>query len=154
MWICLLIFSLPNVLFAQISINAAGGNATGSSGSVSYSVGQIFYTNHNGSNGAVAQGVQQPYEISQIDAINDIEANWECSVYPNPANEYLIISQGLADSFSYQLFDSNGRLLQAGEMVIGETRITTQNLFPAMYFLQIINERGAIEKKFQIVKNQ
>jgi hypothetical protein len=41
----------------------AGGEATGSGGSVSYSVGQVVYTTNTGINGSVAQGVQQPYEF-------------------------------------------------------------------------------------------
>jgi hypothetical protein len=48
---------------AQTATVSAGGNAIGTGGSVSYSVGQIAYTNNSNSNGSVAQGVQYPYEI-------------------------------------------------------------------------------------------
>ena len=47
-------------LQAQESVNATGGDASGSGGSVSYSVGQITYQTHTGINGSVAEGVQQP----------------------------------------------------------------------------------------------
>lgn len=50
-------------LQAQESVNATGGNASGSGGSASYSVGQVVYTTNTGTNGTVAQGVQQPFEI-------------------------------------------------------------------------------------------
>ncbi len=53
-------------LQAQTSVNATGGNASGSGGSASYSVGQVVYTTHTGTNGSVAQGVQQPFEISVV----------------------------------------------------------------------------------------
>jgi hypothetical protein len=43
----------------QQSVNSAGGNASGSGGSMSYSVGQVIYTTNSGINGLVAQGVQQ-----------------------------------------------------------------------------------------------
>ncbi len=46
---------------AQEVISASGGNATGSGGSVSYSVGQLFFMTHTGADGSVAEGVQQPY---------------------------------------------------------------------------------------------
>lgn len=53
-------------LKAQEAIPASGGNATGSGGSVSYSVGQVEYSSNTGSGGSVAAGVQQPYEISVV----------------------------------------------------------------------------------------
>ncbi len=53
-------------LQAQTSVNATGGNASGSGGSASYSAGQVVYTTHTGANGSVAEGVQQPFETLQI----------------------------------------------------------------------------------------
>ena len=48
---------------AQESVNSTGGNATGSGGTVAYSVGQVVYTANTGSSGNVEQGVQHAYEI-------------------------------------------------------------------------------------------
>ncbi|MFT6841979.1 MAG: hypothetical protein ACJASR_000743 [Psychroserpens sp.] len=48
-------------LKAQESINSAGGNAIGNGGSSSYSIGQVFYITNVGTNGSVAQGVQQNF---------------------------------------------------------------------------------------------
>jgi len=47
----------------QQAILATGGNATGSGGTVSYTVGQAAYITQTGSGGTVTQGVQQPFEI-------------------------------------------------------------------------------------------
>ena len=44
---------------AQQATTATGGNASGSGGTVAYSVGQIVYTTNTGSTGSVAQGMQQ-----------------------------------------------------------------------------------------------
>ena len=52
-------FSLSTSL-AQEIIPASGGNAEGVGGSVSYSVGQVFYSIHAADVGSVAEGVQQP----------------------------------------------------------------------------------------------
>ena len=57
---------------AQESVNSTGGNATGSGGTVSYTIGQVGYTTNTGSNGSVAQGVQQAYEILTV-GINENE---------------------------------------------------------------------------------
>jgi zinc transporter ZupT len=54
------------ILQAQETIPATGGNVVGSGGSVSHTVGQLLYNTVSGTNGTVAQGVQQPYEISVV----------------------------------------------------------------------------------------
>lgn len=50
-------------LQAQQTVPATGGVATGSGGTVSYTVGQVADTTQTGSGGTVTQGVQQPFEI-------------------------------------------------------------------------------------------
>lgn len=56
----LFLFSLS--LQAQEVILTSGGNASGSGGTVSYSIGQTFYTTYTGANGSASHGVQHPYE--------------------------------------------------------------------------------------------
>jgi hypothetical protein len=51
---------------AQESANVSGGDATGSGGTVAYSVGQVVYTTNTGSTGSVAQGVQHAFEIFTV----------------------------------------------------------------------------------------
>jgi hypothetical protein len=45
-------------LYSQNSTLSSGGQATGTGGSVSYSVGQIAYSSLSGTNGSLIQGVQ------------------------------------------------------------------------------------------------
>ena len=58
-----LVFSIaiPTGLLAQQNSVSAGGDVSGSGGTVSFSVGQIDYLSITGAGGSVAQGVQQPY---------------------------------------------------------------------------------------------
>ncbi len=72
-------------LYAQETVPATGGDAIGSGGSSSYTIGQVVYTINTGTNGTAINGVQQPYEISTITAIEmakDIGLSF--SVYPKP----------------------------------------------------------------------
>jgi len=99
---------------AQTSVNATGGNASGSGGSASYSVGQVVYTKNTGINGTVAQGVQQPYEISVVTSIKEAKGiSLSVSVFPNPTSDYLTlgIDEFEISNLSYQLYDMNGKLL-------------------------------------------
>lgn len=142
-------------LQAQESVNTAGGNASGSGGSVSYSVGQVFYTTNTGTNGSVAQGVQQPYEISVVTAIEQAKCiNLSVSVYPNPTTDYLtlFIGEFECSNLFYQLYDINGRLLHNGKISGTQTTIVMSNYVSGNYFVKVI--QGSKElKTFKIIKN-
>ena len=154
-----------STLTAQESLNASGGNATGSGGSASYSVGQLLYQTHTGTNGSVAEGVQQPYEISTVVGIEETAINLSLTAYPNPTADYLTLSLNEFEisNLSYQLYDVQGRLLQSKKITDNQTRIVMSNLVPSTYFIKVYavgrNDRtGVIQgnkevKTFKIIKN-
>jgi len=145
-------------LQAQESVNAAGGNASGSGGSASYSLGQVVYTTYTGTNGSVSQGVQQPYEISEVTGIEEAKGiNLSVTAYPNPATDYLTLridaSTTLSiQSMSYQLYDMNGKLLQSEKITGNQTSIVMSNLVPATYFVKVTEGNKEV-KTFKIIKN-
>lgn len=144
-----------SVVLAQESVNTTGGNLSGTSGSVSYSVGQIVYTTNTGSNGSVAGGIQQPYEISVVTGIKEVnEINLSVSVYPNPATDYLIleVTDSELSALHFHLYDISGTVLQNVKITNNETRIVMSNLEPGAYFVKVI--RGKTElKTFKVIKN-
>jgi hypothetical protein len=86
--LCICGYSTP--LKGQETIPATGGNVSGSGGSVSYTVGQILYNTISGTNGTLAQGVQQPYEISVVTGIEEaLGISLEIVVFPNPATDFI-----------------------------------------------------------------
>ncbi len=142
-------------LQAQETIPATGGNATGSGGSASYSVGQVVYTTNTGTNGSVAQGVQQPFEISVVTGIEQTKGiNLSVSAYPNPATDFLMLKVENYDNgnLSYQLFDMNSKLLQNKKVTSNQTSIVMSNLVPATYFVKVIQENKEV-KTFKVIKN-
>ncbi len=145
-------------IHAQVVVSSTGGNALGSGGSVCYSVGQVCYTTNIGINGSVAQGVQQPFEISTLSTgLNDANGiNIVCSAYPNPATHVLQlkVEESLTfgiQSMSYQLFDNQGKLLEKKELYDKRTNIAVDRLIPATYFLKIL-QGNKIVKTFKICK--
>lgn len=147
-------------LQAQESVNATGGNASGSGGSASYSVGQVVYTTNTGTTGSLAQGVQQPYEISVVTGIEQFKGiNLSVTVYPNPTTDYLTLSidnnvqaQHSLPQLSYQLFDTNGKLLQSATIKESQTSINMSSLVRATYFLKVSQNNTSL-KTFKIIKN-
>jgi hypothetical protein len=149
-FVCYCVFSN-----AQQTISTAGGEAAGAGGSVSYSVGQVVYTTNTGINGTVAQGVQQPFEISVVTGFEEADGiTLQCSVYPNPAKDYLVLKVENYDiiNLSYQLSNINGKILEQKKLEALETNIVMSNLVPATYFLKVINDKKEV-KTFKIVKN-
>ena len=141
-------------LQAQTSINATGGNASGSGGSSSYSVGQVAYQTHTGTNGSVAQGVQQPFEISVVTAIEEAKGiNLSVSAYPNPTTDYLTleVKEFELSNMSFQLYDMSGKLLQNEKITGNQTSIVMSNLVPATYFVKVTESNKEV-KTFKIIK--
>jgi hypothetical protein len=151
----LLLFIGLTGLQAQNTTSASGGNASGSGGSASYTVGQVVYTTYNGTNGSVAQGVQQPYEISVVTAIEEANnISIEFSVYPNPASDFIKLKTETYDleSLRYQLYDINGIILQDNQVEGDETSIVMSNLPSAIYFLKV-TDKNKVVKTFKIIKH-
>lgn len=141
---------------AQEAIPATGGNASGSDGSVSYTIGQVLYTTNTGTNGSVFEGVQQPYEISVVVGIEHNEdINLLCTAYPNPTTDLLILEvEGAAtEKFFFQLYDMMGKLLVNRIIIDSKTTISMANLAPATYFLKVTDHKKVV-KTFKIIKNQ
>ena len=140
---------------AQEAVSTSGGDATGTGGSVSYSVGQIVYTTNTGTTGSVAQGVQQPYEISVVNSIEEAKnITLSCSAYPNPTTDFvkLNVENYKLENLSYQVYDINGKLLENKKIEGNETKIVMSNLVQATYFIKVIQSDKEI-KIFKIIKN-
>jgi hypothetical protein len=142
-------------VYAQEAVPATGGNASGSGGSVSYTIGQVVYTTNSGTNGSVAQGVQQPFEISVVTAFESArEISLQCKVYPNPTHGIikLIIEFSVHENLRFRLYDINGVILQDKKVESSETEISMDNLSSSIYFLKVTDHNKEV-KVFKIIKN-
>ena len=139
---------------AQESANSAGGDATGSGGTVAYSVGQVVYTSNTGSSGTVVQGVQHAYEIFTV-GIKETDLNISLTAFPNPTTENLTlqISDYKNEKLTYQLFDMQGKQLNSGQVTAQQTQINMNGLPSATYFINVVNQENKKFQSFKIVKN-
>ncbi|MFB6320642.1 T9SS type A sorting domain-containing protein [Saccharicrinis sp. FJH54] len=139
---------------AQEVLTTTGGYATGTNGSVSYSVGQVTYQTRSGKNGSVAEGVQQPFEISVISTIKETDGiSLNFIVYPNPAttNLTLDIVDFELSNLIFELFDVNGKILKIGKITTTRTNINITSLESATYLVKVIRDNQEI-KTFKIIK--
>ncbi|WP_396178368.1 T9SS type A sorting domain-containing protein [Flavobacterium sp.] len=148
----ILFLLLLNFAFAQKSVVATGGNATGTGGTASFSVGQISYKSPTGN--TVSDGVQQPFEIQNL-GTSDFEAiQLEMIVYPNPTDGALVlkIADNNLQDLAYQLFDVTGKNLLLQNIHQTETAVSLKNFNKGIYFLAVLMQNKPI-KNFKIIKN-
>ena len=148
----LLGFSLT-ATYAQQAVTTAGGDASGTGGSVAYSVGQTTYTSNFGTTGMVAQGVQQPFELTIITGLEVTDVKVHLSAYPNPTANYLMLEIDNYDrDLTYQVYDISGKLLESKTIGSNSTIIIMEQLATGSYFLKV-TQNNTLVKTFKIIKN-
>ena len=141
-------------LKAQQAQVSAGGDAAGSNGKASYTVGQLTYTTLSSTSGTVIQGIQVSYEITEVNP-SKLEEKIEIGLkaYPNPVIDNLILSVENSDQYQYRatLYDVQGRILKTLLIVDSKTNIEMNDLASALYFLKVESDNKEI-KTYQIIK--
>ena len=157
-------FAILSVMFAvalsanaQSAIVPVGGDAQSSSGSVSYTVGQIAVTtvSDNAGSISVAEGVQQPYEIQTVGVNNYPQITLNAKVFPNPTenfiqlelNGYEIPGSGL----NAYLYDGNGKLLQTVTVTGDLTTLQIGHYATGSYLLELKSGSRSL-KTFKVVR--
>ena len=141
--------------FAQSAVTASGGEASGNSGNLSYSIGQTFYSANAGTIGQINEGVQQPYEIFDVtDVQSAISKEISLSVFPNPTSDYLTlhIESDDIEGFDFAMYDISGKEIMQQHITSLETSLDVQQLPSATYFVRVTKEKKEL-KSFKIVKN-
>ena len=111
----------------------------------------MIYTTSTGTNGSVAQGVQQPYETYVVTGIQETSINLELSVYPNPTTNYLTLKTKNNENLSYHLYDMQGKLLESNKLTSNTPIIKMERLLGSTYFLKVTDNKQII-KTFIIIK--
>lgn len=138
--------------WSQANTVSSGGTAPGGNGSATYSVGQVVYEEVSGSNAALIQGVQQPFELFTVNIIESELVS--LSVYPNPTVQQLTLSFGEQpkEAFSYALFDYQGRLIMTDQVSEQQTIIDLGECANASYVLHVMDHQSTVAV-IEIIKN-
>lgn len=144
---------LTSQTLAQNNTVSSGAVATGSSGTASYSVGQVFYISSINDNGKVIQGLQQPYDVAVITGVNDLQINLKVTAYPNPAPDYLTLSIDNTElsQFNYQLLDMQGKILRQEKFGNRNINIKVSDFPNGIYILKVFSKQKQL-KTFKIIK--
>ena len=146
--------TLTFFLNAQETVTSSGLNASGSGGSIAYSVGQVNVDQNIGSNGSILQGVQQPYEIYTVGDSEVPGINLNLTVHPNPTSDqvFLTLEDSNIENLSYRLVSSKGKIFLNKAFDESMTTIPLNSYPSDTYLLTIINNQFIV-KTFRIIKN-
>lgn len=153
----LFISVLAITVVAQSDIVPAGGTASGSGGSATYTVGQIAIQRAEGNGKYMIEGVQQPYEIQTV-GVNDYPGiTLEAIVFPNPTQHSVQLRIKNFEIPDYglkaQLFDGNGKLLEIYTISDFDTKIDMEKYPTATYQLRVLDNDHLL-KTFKVVKHK
>jgi hypothetical protein len=146
-----LIFTLK--FHAQQNTVSSGGDFTGTSGSVSFSIGQIDYLKINNGSGAINQGVQQPYQILD-NSVNESDLNFNLTIGPNPSFDMLVVTADYSKMKNIEghITDQNGKIVIEKQKLSINNTFDLVDLASGSYFLNIENDQKRI-KSYKIIKN-
>lgn len=139
-------------IFAQEAISSAGKQTKNSSAQLSWTIGEPIVETVSNSSNELTQGLHQTY--LEVTAIGEVQqSDYSIAAFPNPATEYveITVERDSPQSLSFQLFDSNGRLLLEETIKNNRAVVNTAELVPAVYFITIKENQNSIQT-FQILK--
>jgi hypothetical protein len=142
---------MNNMFHAQSNTVATGDEGAGSGGTISYSIGQIDYTQFNGPGGSINLGVQQTYAIEEINDLDELGDQIYISVGPNPSVDWLTISSSSDIEFSYFVIDGSGKLVTDVLSLHKSQQINMQLWSSGMYILNIAHANKTV-KQIKIIK--
>ncbi|MEQ9165344.1 MAG: T9SS type A sorting domain-containing protein [Fulvivirga sp.] len=150
----LLTFSIYGSVHAQNSISSTGGSIESDTGNVSYSIGQVFFSNISDDNVSLYEGVIQIEELYKEVVGFEEYTELSLSAFPNPTARRIIINweESYIESINYYLINENGQAVMKGVLDSINNQIDMSNLPPSVYYLSILNGKNQYQN-FKIVKS-
>ena len=142
-----------SVLTAQEAFVASGNKATGTGGSLSYSVGQLITSTQTTANTTIAIGIQQPLQIVTLSNPEIRSIQLTAKAYPNPSTDFVVLSLKDNDfeGMKYALYSLNGGLIAEALISEAETSVDLRELSVGTYVLCVTQHQKEI-KTFKIIK--
>jgi hypothetical protein len=141
---------LSSSINAQEVITTAGDYNSTSTGSLSWTLGEVITETYSNGINSLTQGFNQ----SQLSATATYELpglKFKITAYPNPTSDFIFIESDQSQSLKYQLFNLNGELVREAKLQGFQTKVDFKTLVPSTYLIKIYENSIPI-KQFKIVK--
>lgn len=148
----ILFFIQSYVCHAQNNTGSSGGTVTNANGSVSFTIGQTFFSTSE-NNGSVEQGIQNTYVVSNTLGVDGAVYGYSFTIYPNPTKDLFQLQlKKLPENAYYRLLDMSGKVLSEEKIKTLQTSIDLTNLKIATYILHVSSQQKTL-KTVKIIKN-
>ncbi len=91
-------------------------------------------------------------EFEYSDNILETDGKLSLQIYPNPAQDYIIIEQQQQDFIEITLYTAHGKKIKHISSTNTQTKIKLDNLSNGIYILKIVSSHENIVKKIQLLK--
>lgn len=135
-------------LKAQKNILSSGSDFRSNYGTVSFSIGEVFYISKD-LNYNITEGLQHSFIINPIYT----RARLHISIYPNPTSDLIFFKVENLNflNLSYILYDVTGKTIMKGQIIDTKSFISLKEVASQSYIL--LCYRGNIEQNvFKIIK--
>lgn len=148
-FLLLIFFLKPNLSNAQSGVVVAGMDIQNKIGSVSYTIGNVFYSTKS-KGVSINEGMQQSYIINEIFR----KSTLRISLFPNPTNDhvYFKVENLNYKNLSFRLYDITGNLITSGRILSSQSSLSLQN-FPNNIFIVKVFRGELEEQSFKILKS-
>ncbi|TAL60959.1 MAG: T9SS type A sorting domain-containing protein [Bacteroidetes bacterium] len=151
---CVLIFQSSSAQsFTPDVIGSAGAFATSSSGSMSWTIGEVMTETYSSSGNFFTQGFHQPDTATLTVVSNTASEN--IAIYPNPVADYLIIDLSLtAGEYILEIFDMQGQRIRKEIILSGQKQVLLpfREFANGIYLLNLINKESQTRTSYKINK--
>jgi len=145
--------SISGFTNAQQVISSSGSTLKNSTGSLSFTVGELVIDTKNAGATTITQGFHQTKLT--ITAMNVLrEQNFSISAFPNPTNDFvnLKIEKGEIRDIEFTLFDLQGKVLSNQKIKNTNTEVPFSGYNSGNYLLKV-NQKGKEIQTFKIIKD-
>jgi len=152
---------LPFISEAQVQpvsalvIGSAGTYAESTSGSISWTVGELMTQTYSSSSDFFTQGFHQPKVLFAISAIDN--KGEKISVYPNPVVDHVLVDfSGAEGNHLVEIFDMRGQLLKR-ELVVDkqkQIKISFLEYANGIYLINVIDKDSNSHSSYKINKSE
>ena len=124
---------------AQSNIVTGGGDAASSTGSVSYSIGQIDFQYTSSADYSISEGVQQAYSFDTALSIDDIQYDFQLSIWPNPSADEINIEFTTSYELPLSLIvtDVNGAVVAMRSVTQGQYYFDVNTWASGTYYVSL-----------------
>jgi hypothetical protein len=142
-------------------IGSAGKQISGTTMSMTFTVGEPVINIISGTNAELNQGFQQDYPSTILTAIEQsqaLNANANIKLMPNPSTDVTRLMFETATSiqdYVLTMYDINGKMVQSGFIPSGQSyyEINLMNLNNGMYFIHLNGTTNHSINTFKLIKN-